>query len=65
MPPRIPIRIRIALSIFALSTGRIEDPRGEMLVGSLAAEVVAAAVVRAVRAATSLPGLPASRDIRR
>jgi L-aminopeptidase/D-esterase-like protein len=52
-------------TVFALSTGAVEDPRGEMLVGCLAAEVVAAAVVRAVRAATSLAGLPAARDLTR
>jgi len=50
-------------TLFALSTGAVEDPRGVMLVGSLAAEVVAAAVVRAIHAATSLPGLPSARDL--
>jgi L-aminopeptidase/D-esterase-like protein len=34
-----------------------------MTIGALAAEVMAAAVVRAVRAATGLPGLPAARDL--
>jgi L-aminopeptidase/D-esterase-like protein len=50
-------------TLFALSTGSVEVPEGEMLVGCLAAEVVAAAVLRAVRAATSLPGLPSARDL--
>jgi L-aminopeptidase/D-esterase-like protein len=52
-------------TIFALSTGQGEDPQGAMLVGSLAAEVLAAAVVRAVRAATGLPGLPSAADLGR
>ena len=50
-------------TIFTLSTGPVEAPGGALLVGCLAAEVVAAAVVRAVRAATALPGLPAARDL--
>jgi L-aminopeptidase/D-esterase-like protein len=50
-------------TLFALSTGGVDDPRGEMLVGSLAAEVVAVAVVRAIRAAKSLPGLPSAGDL--
>jgi len=34
-----------------------------MRIGALAAEAVAEAVVRAVRAAAGLPGLPAARDM--
>ena len=52
-------------TLFALSTGAVDDPGGEMLVGALAAEVVAAAVLRGVRAATGLPGLPSVRDLAR
>lgn len=50
-------------TLFALSTGRVklEDPA--LLVGSLAAEVVASAIVRAVRLATGLPGIPAAGDL--
>jgi L-aminopeptidase/D-esterase-like protein len=48
-------------TLFALSVG---DKRADLTaLGLLAAEVVAQAIVRAVRAATSLPGLPAARDL--
>ena len=48
-------------TIFALGTGEHPlDPRnGLMVVGSLAADVVTEAILRAVRAAESLEGLPA------
>ncbi|MYF76311.1 MAG: peptidase S58 family protein, partial [Acidobacteria bacterium] len=49
-------------TLFALSTGRgPEVPVGR--VGALAAEVVARAVLDAVRSAESLPGLPAAGDL--
>ena len=49
-------------TLFALATGASGRP-GEMTVlGALAAEVVARAVLNAVRAACSLPGLPAACD---
>ncbi|GBC78499.1 putative aminopeptidase [bacterium HR08] len=51
-------------TLFALSTGQV---RGVDLglVGALAAEVVAEAVVRAVLKAESVPGYPAARDLLR
>jgi L-aminopeptidase/D-esterase-like protein len=50
-------------TIFALATGTLPGEPDVMTIGALAAEVMAAAVVRAVRAATGLPGLPAARDL--
>jgi L-aminopeptidase/D-esterase-like protein len=50
-------------TIFALATGRLPGEPNVMTIGALAAEVMAAAIVRAVRAATGLPGLPAARDL--
>jgi len=50
-------------TIFALATGRLAGPVDVTLVGALAADVAAEAVLRAVRAATALPGLPAARDM--
>ena len=48
-------------TLFALSIG---DARADLTVlGLAAADAVAAAIVRAVRAASSLPGLPATRDL--
>jgi L-aminopeptidase/D-esterase-like protein len=50
-------------TLFALSTGAVAAAEAAMLVGALAAEAVARAVVRAVRNATGLPGLPAAADL--
>ena len=50
-------------AIFALATGQIEYSDVSRI-GALAAEVMAEAIVRAVRAAESIPGFPAARDIR-
>jgi L-aminopeptidase/D-esterase-like protein len=50
-------------TLFALSTGKVEVPQPALLVGAVAAEVVARAVVRGVRAATGLPGLPSATDL--
>lgn len=48
-------------TIFALSTG---DKRGNLsAIGSAASEVMAEAIVRGVRAAESLHGVPAARDL--
>jgi L-aminopeptidase/D-esterase-like protein len=52
-------------TLFALSTGSLAVEQPAMLVGALAAEAVSRAVVRAVRAATGLPGLPAAGDLAR
>lgn len=49
--------------IFSLATGTT-GKRGDLrLLGPLAAEVTARAVLRAVRAATGLPGLPAASEL--
>ena len=50
-------------TLFALSTGTLGGEADVSRVGALAAEAVADAVLRAVRAAQSLPGLPAARDL--
>jgi L-aminopeptidase/D-esterase-like protein len=50
-------------TLFALSTGALAHSAAPLVVGALAAEAVARAVVRAARAATGLPGLPAARDL--
>lgn len=50
-------------TLFALATGASSSSFDLNAVGTLAAEAVSDAVVRAVRAATSIPGFPAMRDI--
>jgi len=50
-------------TIFALATGTLAAEADPSTVGALAADVVAEAVLRGVRAATGLPGLPAARDL--
>jgi L-aminopeptidase/D-esterase-like protein len=50
-------------AIFALATGVYDGPTGLATVGALAADVMAEAIVRAVRAATGIPGYPAARDL--
>jgi L-aminopeptidase/D-esterase-like protein len=52
-------------TVFALATGSHAADVNLLLTGSLAADVTAEAVLRAVRAATGLPGLPAVRDLAR
>ncbi len=49
-------------TIFALATGVHDGPASLMTIGALAADVMAEAIVRAARTATSLPGLPAASD---
>jgi L-aminopeptidase/D-esterase-like protein len=49
-------------TIFALATGAAGRTAHLTLLGAFAAEVMATAIVRAVRAATALPGLPAAGD---
>jgi L-aminopeptidase/D-esterase-like protein len=52
-------------TVFALSTGAA-SARGDILVvGALAAEVTARAIVRGARLARGLPGLPAAADLGR
>ena len=48
--------------IFALATGQI-DNNDVTRIGALASDAVVEAIVRAVNAATSIPGYPAARDI--
>jgi L-aminopeptidase/D-esterase-like protein len=52
-------------TIFALATGRHAAVADPGLLGIAAAEVVGRAVLRAVRLASSVGGLPAVRDLRR
>jgi L-aminopeptidase/D-esterase-like protein len=49
-------------TIFALATA-LQGERPVGTIGALAAEAMAEAIVRAVRSATGLPGLPAARDL--
>ena len=51
-------------TIFALATGTQPGTVDVSRVGALAAQVVADAIVRAARQATSIPGYPAARDLR-
>jgi L-aminopeptidase/D-esterase-like protein len=50
-------------TLFALATGTLAGDADVSRIGALAAEAVADAVLRAVRAAKGLPGLPAARDL--
>jgi L-aminopeptidase/D-esterase-like protein len=50
-------------TIFAASTGASQVPTDLTTIGSVAAEVVALAVLRAVSAATGIAGYPAYRDL--
>ncbi|MEO8075878.1 MAG: P1 family peptidase [Acidobacteriota bacterium] len=50
--------------LFAVSTAKIQRPDLQLTVlGALAADLIADAIVRAVRAATSVSGWPAARDL--
>jgi L-aminopeptidase/D-esterase-like protein len=51
-------------TVFALATGTKTDEPDMLVLGALAADVMATAVVRAATQATSLPNLPAVRDWR-
>jgi len=52
-------------TLFALSTGGMTIEQPAMVVGTLGAEAVARAVVRAVTSATGLPGFPSASDLGR
>jgi len=52
-------------TIFALATGTLSGEANASLVGALAAEVMADAIVRAATQATGLPGIPAARDLQK
>lgn len=51
-------------AIFALATGLHAAPVRLATIGALAADVMAVAILRAVQAATGIPGYPAARDLR-
>jgi L-aminopeptidase/D-esterase-like protein len=50
-------------TIFALATGKSSKPANVTLIGALAAEAMAQAVLRAVRAARGIAGLPGALDM--
>ena len=50
-------------TIFALATGKSSKPGNVTLIGALAAEAMSRAIVRAVRAAKGLPGLPSASEL--
>ena len=50
-------------TLFALATGASGEAGNLGLIGALAAEVTARAVISAIHHATGLPGLPAARDL--
>lgn len=50
--------------VFSLATGSHTQAPNLSVLGALAAEVTAEAILRAVRTATSIPGYPAARDIK-
>ncbi len=52
-------------TIFSLATGRWNGTADITIIGALAAEAMADAVVRAATEATSVAGIPAARDLRK
>lgn len=50
-------------TIFSVGTGSLEGEANVSIIGALAAEAMADAIVRAVNQATALGGLPAARDL--
>jgi L-aminopeptidase/D-esterase-like protein len=51
-------------TIFALATGKSSRQPSVTLIGALAAEAMAQAVVRAVKAARGIPGLPSAAEMK-
>jgi L-aminopeptidase/D-esterase-like protein len=51
-------------AIFALATGGRAGAPAVDQIGALAADAMSEAIVRAVRAATGIPGYPAARDLK-
>jgi L-aminopeptidase/D-esterase-like protein len=49
--------------VIAVSTGRVDRDVSLTAIGAVASEVVADAIGRAIRAATSIPGWKAARDL--
>lgn len=52
-------------TVFVLATGKWDGEADVSAIGALAAEAVSDAILRGVRAATSIPNFPAARDIQR
>ena len=50
-------------TVYALATGRLDGPADVSWIGAIAAEVLAEAVMRGVREAEGLPGIPSVRDL--
>jgi L-aminopeptidase/D-esterase-like protein len=50
-------------TVFSLATGGFSGTAQVSTIGALAADMMAEAILRAVRAATGIPGLPAANDI--
>lgn len=50
-------------TVFSLATGTLSGNASVLRIGALAADVTAEAILRAVRAATGIPGFPAARDL--
>ena len=50
-------------TVFGLATGRYEGPAPVGRVGALAADVLAEAILRAVRNAAGLPGIPSVSEL--
>ena len=50
-------------TVFSLATGTFSGTASVLTIGALAAEVMAEAIVRAVRAASGIPGFPAASDL--
>lgn len=50
-------------TIFALATGALDKRPDLLVIGALAADAMSEAIVRAVRAAKSIPGYPAAADL--
>jgi L-aminopeptidase/D-esterase-like protein len=51
-------------TVFALATGQWNEHGDVTLIGALAADVLAEAIVRAVKQATTVAGIPAERDLK-
>lgn len=52
-------------TVFALATGRLDGPTNVTLIGALAADAMAQAIIRSVKAATRLPDIPAVGDLQK
>ena len=50
-------------TVFALATGRWEGQANVTVIGALAAEAMAEAIVRAVSKAESIDGIPSAREL--